>query len=340
MLTRQYASTLQALRRPLDPAATDPELELVRLAVLAGNGHNTQPWRFELGEDRIRIRPDRARRTPVVDPDDHHLFASLGCAAENLAVAATHFGRTTEVRGSAEGVDVTLFSDGGAPSPLVRPILERQCTRLEYDGRGLPSRDLERLFLAGQSSTVACKLFSSRQELRALEGLVVEANTAQLEDARFVDELCAWIRFNQREALGRRDGLHSKVMGSPPLPSWLGRRLLPLVLRPKPENGRYVRQIRSSAGLAVFSAEKDAPEGWIEAGRAYQRFALVATELGVRHAFLNQPVEVERLRPQLASFAGLGARRPNLMVRFGYGPLAAYSLRRPVEAVVTRNPTE
>jgi hypothetical protein len=25
--------------------------------------------------------------TPAVDPDDHHLYASLGCAAENLVIA-------------------------------------------------------------------------------------------------------------------------------------------------------------------------------------------------------------------------------------------------------------
>ncbi|TIS72529.1 MAG: Tat pathway signal protein, partial [Mesorhizobium sp.] len=66
-----------------------PELEdFVRYATLAANGHNTQPWRFGIAEDRIAILPDFARRTPVVDPDDHHLFASLGCAVENLAIAA------------------------------------------------------------------------------------------------------------------------------------------------------------------------------------------------------------------------------------------------------------
>jgi hypothetical protein len=27
------------------------------------------------------ILPDLSRRCPAVDPDDHHLFVSLGCAA-------------------------------------------------------------------------------------------------------------------------------------------------------------------------------------------------------------------------------------------------------------------
>jgi hypothetical protein len=58
--------------------------ELVRFATLAPSGHNTQPWRFRIGTDRIELLPDFARRTPVVDPDDHHIFVGRGCAAENL----------------------------------------------------------------------------------------------------------------------------------------------------------------------------------------------------------------------------------------------------------------
>lgn len=37
---------------------------------------------------QIEILPDVSRRTPVVDPDDRHLFIGLGCAAENLALAS------------------------------------------------------------------------------------------------------------------------------------------------------------------------------------------------------------------------------------------------------------
>ena len=74
---------------------------------------------------------------------------------------------------------------------------------------------------------------------------------------------------------------------------------------------------------------------WVEVGRAYQRFALQATVLGVRNAFLNQPVEVTALRPQFAALLGLGGLRPDLVVRFGHGPAMPPSLRRPVGAVLS-----
>src|SRR6266478_3628738 len=66
--------------------------ELVRYATLAANSHNTQPWQFHLSDRSILVLPDPGRRLPAVDPDDHHLFASLGCAVENIVQAARAFG--------------------------------------------------------------------------------------------------------------------------------------------------------------------------------------------------------------------------------------------------------
>jgi len=68
--------------------------------------------------------------------------------------------------------------------------------------------------------------------------------------------------------------------------------------------------------------------------RACQRFALQATALGLKHAFLNQPVEVARFRPELAALVGMPGQRPDLVMRFGYGPTLPCSPRRPVEAVL------
>jgi hypothetical protein len=79
------------LRRPGPVNTSDHALllrELVRYATLAPSSHNTQCWTFRLQERLITIESDSSRRCPVVDPDDHHMFVSLGCATENLAHAA------------------------------------------------------------------------------------------------------------------------------------------------------------------------------------------------------------------------------------------------------------
>ena len=86
-----YKAVTAATRATLPEA---PEIrDLIRYATLAPNGHNAQPWLFRVSENRIDILPDFSRRTPIVDPDDHHLFVSLGCATENLALASAARGR-------------------------------------------------------------------------------------------------------------------------------------------------------------------------------------------------------------------------------------------------------
>jgi hypothetical protein len=62
--------------------------------------------------------------------------------------------------------------------------------------------------------------------------------------------------------------------------------------------------------------------------------SLTATALGVRTAFVNQPIEAPAVRTQFAQRLGLGSRRPDLVVRFGRGPQLPYSLRRPVADVI------
>lgn len=95
-----------------------------------------------------------------------------------------------------------------------------------------------------------------------------------------------------------------------------------------------IKHIMSSSAVAVIHSESNDKKHWIEAGRCYQRMALQATALGLRNAFINQPVEVTRLRPEFARFLGLGDRRPDLVVRIGRGPEMPRSLRRPVEEVI------
>src|SRR3989304_2612741 len=75
---------------PCSPMGDDARdrVSLVRHVAFAAWSHNTQPWKFKIEFNSIGILPDFSRRCPAVDPDDHHLFASLGCAAENLLLAA------------------------------------------------------------------------------------------------------------------------------------------------------------------------------------------------------------------------------------------------------------
>jgi nitroreductase len=332
---KDYNVSVAAMRASL---SENPEVgDLIRFATLAPNGHNTQPWKFHVAENRIEISPDFARRTPVVDPDDHHIFVSLGCAAENLALAAAASGRPGEVSFSSANDGVVVFRFGGEPTAdaaLFDAIPRRQSTRAMYDGRPVAADAMRTLAAAAAVPGVDLVLITDRVQIGRARDLVVAGNSVQMGDAAFDRELKSWLRFNPRQALATGDGLFSPTTGNPVLPSWLGPSLFDMAFRAKTENDKYARQIQSSSGVAVFVSEREDKEHWVRAGRACQRFALQATALGLKVAFVNQPVEVASLRPELAALVGMPGRRPDLVMRFGHGPTLPFSARRPVRAVL------
>ena len=331
-----YAEAQQAMRAML--AVRPDAADLVRYATLAPNSHNTQAWRFAIAPGRITILPDFARRTPVVDPDDHHLFVSLGCAAENLSLAAAARGIAGDLAFDDRGAGSIAFAHRPATarsSPLVDAIPRRQSTRAIYDGRTVSVADLKTLAGAAAIPGVDLMLITDRPRMNRIRDLVIAGNSAQLADPAFMAELKSWLRFSPRYALAMGDGLYSGASGSPKLPQWLGQRAFDTFFTAKAENDKYARQLDSSAGVAIFAGAVADRRHWAQVGRACQRFALQATALGLKHAFINQPVEVASFRPELASIAGLPGRRPDIVMRFGYGPVLPYSPRRPVSAVMT-----
>jgi hypothetical protein len=335
-----YEEAVQRTWRPIANDLAKPEArmrELVRYAALAPSSHNTQCWRFKIGERSVSIWPDLQRRCPAVDPDDHHLFVSLGCAAENLVQAAAAMGLHADAvfdSGADGALDVTLEPTKALQSPLFEAIVHRQSTRTEFDDKPLSNSDLRLLEAAGTGHGVRVELITEPRAMASVLDFVVQGNTAQMRDPAFVRELKQWMRFNGAQAATSGDGLFSACSGNPTGPEWLGSRMFDMFFKEKAENDKYARHVRSSAGIAVFVSQADDRAHWVEAGRAFERFALQATALGIRNAHLNQPVEVASVRPQFAQSIGVASGRPDLVIRFGRGPEMPRSLRRPVEAML------
>ena len=225
-----YEAKLRDTWRPAKAPTGDKALlrqELVRYATLAPSSHNTQCWKFRVENDVITILPDLARRTPAVDPDDHHLYVSLGCAAENLVQAALANGLKGDVRfdtASAGGgaIKIALEPTQAVATPFYLAIPERQCTRGEYDGKPVSTEELRLLQLAGTGAGVRVLLLTEKAALENVLAYVVEGNTAQMNDPAFVEELKGWIRFGSDEAVKTGGGLYSATSGNPSVPRWIG----------------------------------------------------------------------------------------------------------------------
>lgn len=325
----------QAVRSTWGPLQASPrDRELVRYATLAANSHNTQPWLFSAVGNEITVLPDFNRRCSAVDPDDHHIFVSLGCALENLSLAAAALGLQATPAVIGDKIKIGLEPAPPVRSTLFEAIGLRQSTRAKYDGKPLSNEALRLLETAGREPGISLIIMTDRPRISNVVDYVLQGNSAQMHDPAFMAELESWMRFNEADALASMDGLFSRSSGNPAMPAWLARPLLRMFFTEAGENKKYREHIESSAGVAVFVSEADDKAHWVAVGRACQRFGLQATALGLKYAFINQPVEVPALRSQFASFLGVGNRRPDIVMRFGTGPELPKSLRRPPEQVM------
>jgi nitroreductase len=310
---------------------------LVQQATLAPSGHNTQPWKFAANGNVVRIYPDVTRRLPVVDPDDHALYISLGCALENLVVAAAATRVATKVHYHPDVLEVVLAPNGrGEQSTLADAISLRQSNRQLYDGRRIPDEHLRMLLAANTFDGIeAVPVRTDDSAIAPIIELVKEANRLQFEDQRFVNELIEWIRFSRKEVDRTHDGLTATALGFPPIPRWLGKLVMKKLVKPEAEAKKCEKAIRSASLVLLFIARAHDQKHWVDLGRAFQRLVLTATSLGIAHAHLNMPCEVLSVRQKLARHLGLQhGEQPLLLIRLGYASALPRAPRRPIEEVL------
>ncbi len=322
--------------KPEQNSSPSAEMQmLVHYATLAANGHNTQPWKFAVKDNAIEIHPDYSRRLPVVDPHDRELWISLGCALENLLVAARASGFIPEVTypDRADFIHVQLAAGTPQGGPLFDAIPLRQNTRSAYDGRLVKNEDLDQLQALQLEPGVALQFATNPAAMETFLEYVNLGNLAQYADAAFVDELIGWLRFNKKEALSSLDGLYSICSGNPQVPRLVGRMFV-AGTKPQQQADADAAKLRTSPVAVVVASESDDRVSWVRTGQVYERLALKMTSLNIKSALLNQPIEVSTLRGQFQSAVGLGSSLPQLLVRFGYADAMPKSLRRPVDAVL------
>ncbi|MDX1629869.1 MAG: nitroreductase family protein [Fulvivirga sp.] len=315
--------------------------KLVEQAIKSSSGHNTQPWQFKIHENEIQVYPDLSRSLTVVDADNHALYISLGCAVENIVISARHFGLNPVVDLSehtdGEAFISITFSKNNRPGDdeLFHYIDERQSTRNEYEDKKVPDDDFLELENSFSQKGISTMRFTDSQNIKKLEQFIIEGSNKQFMKKSFVNELIEWIRFSKREAEQTGDGIWASSMGMPNSGRFIGEIVMKYFVSAKSEAKRWKKLIDASAGFFLFLADKNDIPHWIRLGRAFQRFGLTATKLGINHAHVNMPCEEMEVRERMASEFGFPNKHPLLLIRFGYSEKMPYSYRRRADEVIT-----
>lgn len=324
---------------PANGSAGEQLRFVVGYAVLAPSGHNTQPWLFRVHDDGLDVIADRRRALPVVDPDDRELTISCGAALEFACTALRYFGREPEVelmpeRWAHDVLARVRIAGDTVPDDDTRDrfhaIPVRRTVRAAYDESPIESMILERMELSVREHDAVVRLVTDRAQRHAIAGLVAEGDRLQFADKRFRRELAMWI--HSRHGLSH-DGVSGSGFGMPDLLSPVGALAVRTVDMGERVATHDAEIAESSPVLGCLNTAGDSVTDWLHAGRALAALLLTATASGIRASYLNQPAELPELRPRLADVVGLRGT-PQLLMRFGYGPMVDPAVRRPVADVM------
>lgn len=312
-------------------------IQIASCASKAPSGHNTQPWKFHITDDTITVVPNFEVALPVVDGNNRELFISLGCAVENLCIAASYFGYTTHIKEcSIEAIILELTKNNlSTKDPLFHQIEKRQTNRTIYNGNKISDGILQQLQSVPKEIGVQFYFTEIGTPFAdTITGYIMKGNEIQMADIAFKNELLSWMRFNKKQVEATHDGLSYLVFGNPSLPGILARPIVNLFLNPKVQNKSDRKKIDSSSHFVVCTTQQDAIKEWINLGRTLQRILLKATEIGISYAFLNQPCEVAALASDLREKLPVNKEYPTLIMRIGYANPIPYSPRKEIETLL------
>jgi len=311
---------------PTDGSIEDQATFLLRYAILAPSSHNSQPWRFEVGGDEIRIDADESRCLDAADPDKRELYISVGCAVENCCVAAEGFGFDPELEyhdpGSADHVvTVTLKKAEPAntrPPELFDALTTRATSHEVFEDRALGTETRERLGDVVYETDVTLHFVDDPTAKATISELQAEADRLQMDDPEYRAELGHWIG--------------NGALGS----SWLAARIGQAVVTHLDIGDREAKQnsklIQSAPVVGVLTTETDDPVARVRTGQAFERIALLASSEGIAVHPMSQTLERPELRAQLAEVLGT-TENPQHLFRLGYTDVEVdHTPRWPLEA--------
>lgn len=313
---------------------------MVRWAVLAPSGHNTQPWVFRIEDGTLELYADRTRALPVVDPENRELAISCGAALFHLWIALRHFGHAGDVEilpeiGNTDLLARVRLGELRAPTAeeelLFAQIRQRHTHRGPFEARPLPPGLIAALQAAAAEEGAWLQVLEGDALRGAVADLIAEGDRRQWADPAFRRELAAWTHPNRTRS---RDGIPGHAMGMGDIASLA----TPLIVRTFDlGRGSAARDRELATGsplLAVLGTDEDDPLAWLETGEALARVLLRARRDGVWASFLNQPIEVSELRSKLRQAIGR-AGYPQLLLRLGFSDHAPRPTpRRPASEVV------
>jgi hypothetical protein len=330
------------------PEYANTPLALVAAGVLASNPHNTQPWIFRVTDTQIDILADTRRHLGTFDPYLREMHIGLGCAIENMALAAAPNGYAVEVEpvpgslldiagrdGQVRAATLRLRRASTSTDPLHAAIPDRHTDRNPYD----TARPLSADALAGvaHDDDIRLWLFGEGEARDRLGAAIVQATEEIVADKQMIEDSHDWFRDGPDEIAREKSGLALDTAGlSPALLA--AAKFLP-ALPAEQSHGAWLNQTRDThvptaplLGLIAARDRYDRPQA-LAAGRLWQRLHLTGAAQGLSMHPLNQPVETIDRERQLGREPKSETRLASVTEDENWQPTFAFRAGHPTRQV-------
>ncbi|MBO2446042.1 hypothetical protein J4573_03000 [Actinomadura barringtoniae] len=317
----------------------------VEAATWAPSVHNTQPWLFSFGGDRISLRADGDRRLGVADPDGREMLISCGAALFTLRVAVRDLGYEPEVRVLPDPDRPHLLADlylgartrsrSDDNSRLFEQIRRRRTHRGAFKPEPVGDALLTLLRQEAQREGAMLRVLEDQYSRNAVAALTVAAENMHHLSPSYAGELARWA---PSPGSTRQEGVPESAYPreAPPTDPHFPARDFARGHGWGTEPSILDWLEEPVAGVAcTLSTKEDRPVDWLRAGQAMQRVLLRATQHGdVAAAFHTQALEVPGLR-ELIQTRFCAGDHPQMVLRLGTVGDKFETVRRPVEQVLT-----
>jgi hypothetical protein len=313
------------------------KMQIADESVVALLSHLKPEDRFGLvifSDDAFLVDPltsvaDKSRWLKVADADRREQYLSLGCALENLIIAAEHFGYNCSVSYFPGPDDlvatVTLLPNSRPPpdSRLFYAITSRQTNRNPYEPQAISEADFETIKSLSFDPDVGIFITRDSAIKKSFRDLVVQANGIQYSDVNYKSELGRWL------GLG--------VMGPTGIEAKMAQMAVVFLDVGSEQTKKDADLINSTLYLGFISTANNDRISSIKAGRTLERFWLATTALGIGLHPMSQALEVPQTKANLTVLlpAQSGMLQVQQAFRLGYAKSTSeHSTRRPLQEVL------
>jgi nitroreductase len=267
-------------------------------AIRAPSIHNSQPWRWRIGDDSLHLLTDPEVQLPRSDPDGRDRLVSCGIALHHCTVALAAAGWRAHIRrfperanpGHLAAIELSHAPAADSDIALSAAIPRRRADRRSYCDRPLPAVAIARICARLSEKGVIAREVRSVPILRRIIAQSIHQHTA---DRAYLAEVGAW-------------------------------------------NTRYRVQATTCEGGAdegddhavvlALGTANDRMLAWLGAGEATSVVLLRATASGLATCPLTEPLEIEETRDAVQREVFSDQASPQMLVRIGWAPRAAEPL--------------